>query len=57
MSESDTEQQGDADSYQCEECGACFNTILERWTLPKKCWRCGACRPWKSVGRVEYVPA
>lgn len=51
------DQDGDADSYECENCGALFNTILERWTLPRKCWKCGAVRPWTDAGRVEYVEA
>lgn len=47
----------DADSYECESCGAVYNTILPRWRLPACCWRCGERNPWEFVGGVEYVPA
>lgn len=39
-------QLSEEDSYVCEECGAGYNTYLERWRLPRLCWDCGTRHPW-----------
>lgn len=46
---------GGEDSYECENCGAFYHTVLPSWWLPRTCWKCGERNPWSLVPDVGVL--